>query len=74
MGAYKQMKIDDAPIVNNIDDYVEKSVELANLEENKAIDFKKYLSSQAQKNLFENKKFIKDLENIFSKITENTYF
>ena len=74
MGAYKQMKIDDAPIVNNIDDYVEKSVELANLEENKAIDFKKYLSSQAQKNLFENKKFIEDLENIFSKITENTYF
>ena len=64
-GAYKQMQIDDAPIFNNIDDYVDKCVELANQDN---LDLKMYYKEQAEKNLFENLNVISDLENIFKSI------
>jgi len=64
-GAYKQMQIDDAPIFNNIDDYVDKCVELANHEN---LDLKMYYKEQAEKNLFENPNVIDDLEKIFKSI------
>tara|TARA_B100000953_G_scaffold202387_1_gene166709 strand:- start:487 stop:2166 length:1680 start_codon:yes stop_codon:yes gene_type:complete len=64
-GAYKQMQIDDAPIFNNVDDYVDKCIEIANQEN---LDLKMYYKEQAEKNLFENLNVISDLENIFKSI------
>ncbi len=64
-GAYKQMKITDAPIVGNIDGYVNKCIELANLEINKMLDLKNYYKEQADKLLYENENIIPDLERIF---------
>ncbi len=61
-GAYKQMQIDNPPILDNIDDYVDKSVELANQEN---LDLKMYYKEQAEKNLYENINVIDDLEKIF---------
>ena len=71
MGAYKQMKVENAPIVKNIDQYVNKSVELANLDDNKMLDFKMYLKEKAKQNLYENINFVRELENIFKEILEN---
>ena len=70
-GAYKQMKISNPPIVKNIDEYVEKAVELANLEEKEMLEIKKYYSDSADKHLFENQAAIKDLEKIFINISIN---
>ena len=64
-GAYKQMQINDAPIVYNVDDYVDKCIELAN---QKNIDLKNYYKEQAEKNLYENPNVIGDLENIFKSL------
>ena len=64
-GAYKQMQIDDAPIVDNVDDYVDKCIELANQEN---IDLKIYYKEQAEKNLYENPNVIGDIENIFKSV------
>ena len=64
-GAYKQMQIEDAPIFNNVDDYVDKSIELAN---QKNIDLKIHYKEQAEKYLFENPNAISDLENIFKSL------
>ncbi len=64
-GAYKQMQISDAPIVYNVDDYVDKCIELAN---QKNIDLKNYYKEQAEKNLYENPNVIGDLENIFKSL------
>ena len=66
VGAYNQMEIEKAPVVNNIDDYVIKSVEIAN---NKNLyELKNYYKEQAKKNLFENQFIIANLEEIFFKI------
>lgn len=64
-GSYKQMKINDAPIVSDIDSYVDRSIELANLEITKMLDLKNYYREQADKLLYENENIIKDLERIF---------
>ena len=64
-GAYKQMQIEDPPIFNNVDDYVDKSIELAN---QKNIDLKIHYKEQAEKYLFENPNAISDLENIFKSL------
>ena len=48
-----------------------RSVEIANLEEKKALDQKNYFKNQASKYLFENKLFINELENVFLKIMNN---
>ena len=69
LGAYKQMKIEDPPIVENIDDYVEKAVELANFDEKKMIKMKKYLSNNAKKYLYENKNFIREFEKTLLEIS-----
>ena len=68
LGAYKQMKIENPPVVKSIDEYVEKAVELANLEEEKMIEVKKYYSNNAKKYLFENKQFLEEFENLLLKI------
>ena len=68
LGAYKQMKITNPPIVNNIDDYVDKAVDLANLDENNMLELKRYYAENAKKYLFENKSFLKEFENILLNI------
>jgi len=68
-GAYDQMKISNPPVTKTVDEYVDLSIEIANMDKKKALDQKKYLSHQASKYLFENKKFISELENILIKIT-----
>jgi protein O-GlcNAc transferase len=69
LGAYKQMQIEKAPVVNSIDEYVECAVEIANKDENKMLELKKYFQKQANNFLFENKHFLKDINNIL----ENLY-
>ncbi len=64
-GAYKQMQIENAPIVDNVDDYVDTCIELAN---QKNVDLKIYYKDQAEKNLFENPNVVGDLENIFKSV------
>ena len=70
LGAYKQMKIENPPVVKNIEEYVEKAVELANLEEKKMLEMKKYYSSNAKKYLFENKDFLKEFESMLFEISK----
>ena len=66
LAAYKQMKIDEAPIVDNVDDYVKKAIEIAN--NKKLYDIKNYYNESAKKRLYENKEIIPNLEKIFTKI------
>tara|TARA_B100001996_G_C18613099_1_gene574588 strand:- start:254 stop:1300 length:1047 start_codon:yes stop_codon:yes gene_type:complete len=70
-GAYKQMKIDEPPIVNTIEKYVDKSIEIANLSSNISYEYKKHMKEQAEKYLYENINFVKQLEKIFFKIINN---
>ena len=63
------MQIEKAPVVNSIDEYVECAVEIANKDENKMLELKKYYQNQANNFLFENKHFLKDINNIL----ENLY-
>ena len=71
LGAYKQMQIDKPPIVSTIDDYVDCAVELANNEEKKMLDIKKLFQKQADEHLFENKNFLKDINDIFESLFKN---
>ena len=69
LGAYNQMNISDIkfnPIVKDINSYVGQAVEIAN--DKNLIELKYQLKSKAETNLYENKKSISDLENIFDKI------
>jgi predicted O-linked N-acetylglucosamine transferase (SPINDLY family) len=66
LGAYNQMKIENAPVVNNVNEYVGKAIEIAN--DQKLYDLKKYYKEQAKKNLFENQFIVSNLEEIFFKI------
>ena len=68
LGAYKQMKVNNPPIVFNIDDYVQKAVEIANLDGKKMLETKRYYSENAKLFLFENDEAVKDLERIFLKL------
>ena len=64
-GAYKQMEINNAPVFNNIDEYVEQCIDFAN---NDILDLKMHYKDQAYKNLFENENAIKDIEKIFKNL------
>ena len=61
-GAYKQMKIENPPIVKNIEEYVDKAIEFANMKEKTMLDNKNYFSECANNHLYENKEFISELE------------
>jgi len=63
LGAYKQMQIEEAPIVESVDEYVNKSIEIAN--HKNLLDLKNYYSEKAKKKLYENKDIIPNLEKIF---------
>ena len=60
-GAYKQMKIENPPIVKNIEEYVDKAIEFANMKEKTMLDNKNYFSECANNHLYENKEFISEL-------------
>ena len=69
-GAYKQMQIKKPPVVNNIEDYVSTAIEIANMDQNKLLEMKKYYSKCAEENLFENKEALKSFQNIMIGITK----
>ena len=71
VGAYKQMKIENPPVVGEIDEYVDKAVEIANLNEKNMIDVKNYYSKNANLYLYENINIIKNLEKFFINISSS---
>ena len=66
LGAYKQMGLENPPVVNTSEDYADLAVKLAN--DSKLLDIKKDYSKKANEKLFENKSIIPDLEKIFTKL------
>ena len=66
LGAYKQMKIEEAPIVGSIDEYVNKAIEIANYKN--LYDLKNYYKEKAKKKLYENIDIISNLEKIFKSV------
>ena len=68
LGAYKQMQIENPPIVNSIDDYVETSVDIANKNPSEMLELKKYFQKQANTHLFENKNFLDEINHIFKNL------
>ena len=66
LGAYKQMGLENPPVVNTSEDYADLAVKLAN--DRKLLDIKKHYSKKAKEKLFENKFIIPDLEKIFMKL------
>jgi len=69
-GAYKQMKIKNPPVVDNIEDYISKAVEIANTNSNKLLELKKYYAECAEKYLFENKEALKSFQDIMINIVK----
>ena len=69
-GAYKQMQIEKPPVVNNIEDYVSAAIEIANMDQIKLLEMKKYYSECAEKNLFENKEALKSFQNVIIEIAK----
>ena len=65
-GAYKQMKIENPPVVKNIDEYTDKAVELANMDKKTMLNNKNYYSESANNYLYENKEFIYEFEIILT--------
>ena len=62
LGAYNQMEVEDAPIVSSPEQYVDKAIELANLPPKKLLETKTRYKDAAFNKLFENKKYINELE------------
>ena len=67
-GAYKQMKIENTTVVKNVEEYVDKAIEVANLNEETMHNNKNYYSESANAHLYENKKFILELEILLTDI------
>ena len=66
LGAYKQMGLENPPVVNTSEDYADLAVKLAN--DTKLLDIKKHYSKKAQEKLYESKSIINDLEKIFTNL------
>ena len=69
-GAYKQMKIEKPPVVDNTEDYISTAIEIANMDQNKLLEMKKYYSECSEKNLFENKEALKSFQNVIISIAK----
>ena len=69
-GAYKQMKIENPPVVENIDNFALKAIEIANTNSDKLLELKKYYSECAEKNLYNNRDALKSFQNILIKIAK----
>tara|TARA_B100001063_G_C16738022_1_gene543111 strand:- start:41 stop:1708 length:1668 start_codon:yes stop_codon:yes gene_type:complete len=67
-GAYKQMRIGNPPVVNDVDDYVSLAIEIANTKPKQNLERKKYYSELAIQNLYENKEALKSFEKILLKV------
>ena len=59
------MKVENPPICNNIEEYVKKAVELANLEPKKMLYMKNYYKKKANDFLYENEHFIEEMNTLF---------
>ena len=59
------MRIENPPISDNLDDYIERAVEIANSDN---YDLKMYCKEQANKHLYENFYAVRDLEKIFKSL------
>ncbi len=68
LGAYNQMEVEDAPIVNSPEQYVDKAVEIANYEPKKLLETKARYKDAAFNKLFENKKYINKLEEFLTSL------
>jgi len=62
------MQIENPPIVNSIDDYVETSVDIANKNPSEMLELKKYFQKQANTHLFENINFLHEINHIFKNL------
>ena len=72
-GAYKQMQIENPPICNGTHDYVEKAIELANLDNKKMLDLKYYYKKKAEEFLYENENFIEEMNIILKDLYKKNY-
>jgi predicted O-linked N-acetylglucosamine transferase (SPINDLY family) len=68
LGAYNQMEVEDAPIVNSPEQYVDKAIEIANLEPKKLLETKARYKDAAFNKLFENRKYINELEEFLTNL------
>ena len=68
LGAYNQMEVEDAPIVNSPEQYVDKAIEIANLEPKKLLETKARYKDAAFNKLFENRKYINELEEFLTSL------
>tara|TARA_Y100000590_G_scaffold306191_1_gene345431 strand:+ start:406 stop:2478 length:2073 start_codon:yes stop_codon:yes gene_type:complete len=68
-GAYKQMKIKNPPIVDNIDDYVELAIDLAK-DKSRNFDYRNTLKNAAKLYLFNDKNAVRKFEKFLLEIHE----
>ena len=68
LGAYKQMGVEDPPLVSSTEEYINKAIEIANLSPNKLAELKSKFKDAAFKNLFENKNYINELEKFLTSL------
>jgi protein O-GlcNAc transferase len=64
LGSYKQMNIENPPITKSIDEYVSMAINIANKKSSQLLEQKKYYSNNANKELYENKNSIIEVEKI----------
>ena len=64
LGSYGQMNIENPPIAKSIVEYVSMAIEIANKEPNQLLEQKKYYANSANKELYENKNSITEIEKI----------
>ena len=65
------MQIENPPVVKSLDEYVDTTIELANSDGNEMLELKKYFQKQAEKHLFENVNFLRDINDILEKLYKN---
>lgn len=65
MGAYKQMKIENAQICKDVDEYVSRATEIANFNANSLSDLKHYYKHQADRYLFQNEELVEEINTLF---------
>ena len=65
LGAYKQMQIENPPISTNIDDYVKKAIDIANLGSKNMLDLKYHYKKKAEEFLYEDQQFIEEINTLF---------
>jgi len=68
LGAYNQMEVEDAPVVKSSEQYVDKAIEIANLEPKKLLETKARYKDAAFNKLFENKKYTNELEEFLTSL------